>query len=142
MTTQPNPEPDAALVAALDLVRSHGYVAIKERSYQAAQTRLAVLRSQLEWEQQRVVGFEAYARGLGEETSRLRDRVEFVYGVARAHGATVEDLAGDPTVASQIAGAIERAGMVMPAATEHDRGVREGMRIAARISRSARGSDG
>ncbi|WP_251153703.1 hypothetical protein [Cellulosimicrobium sp. Marseille-Q4280] len=82
------------LEAALDLVRACGYVAIKEKSYRAAETRHAVTKAQLADAREDVERAEAWARRALDGESRARDRVEFVYGVARRFGATVEELTG------------------------------------------------
>jgi len=85
--------PTAAKVdAALEIVRDAGYVAIREKSYRAAQERQRLARCEADWERSRREGVEKWARDCCNEDRRVRDRLTFVYGVARAFGASVEDL--------------------------------------------------
>lgn len=81
--------------AALAVVRAAGYVAIRAKSYQRAQERqrvAAALRRAAEEDKERM---QEWVDGRIEEDIRLRNRLTFVYGVARAHGATAEELAGE-----------------------------------------------
>lgn len=82
------------LEAALALVRASGYVAIKEKSHRAAETRHAVARAQLADARAEVERVEAWARRALDGEARARVRTEFVYGVARRHGVSVEELTG------------------------------------------------
>lgn len=82
------------LAAALDLVKVAGYVALKEKSYAAAQRRHAVAEARLIYAEEERDRYDQWAKDCRAEERRLRDRLTFVYGVARAHGATVEDLRG------------------------------------------------
>lgn len=78
--------------AAKALCEEHGYVVIKAKSYRAAQERQRIAQIRLEDSQERVASIDAWARAGYDELRRLRDRLTFVYGVARAFGASVEDL--------------------------------------------------
>lgn len=49
----------------------------------------------LEYEQEHSEGTRQWALNAFTEERRLRERLTFVYGVARAHGATVQELSGD-----------------------------------------------
>jgi hypothetical protein len=89
------PEPDV-IESALKTVREAGYVALREKSYRQAQERQRVAEALRRMEQENAEGNRQWALNCLTEERRLRDRVTFVYGVARAHGATVEDLSGEP----------------------------------------------
>ena len=80
---------------ALEVIRAAGYVAIREKSYRAAQERQRLAQARADWELNRREGAEKWARDCCDEERRIRERLTFVYGVARAHGATVEVLRGD-----------------------------------------------
>lgn len=85
---------EPTLEEALKVVHEAGYVTLKEKSYRQAQERQRIaeaLRVAAVEAQKRA---EAWGRELCEEERRLRDRLTYVYGVARAHGATREELAG------------------------------------------------
>jgi len=79
---------------ALRMVRDAGWVTLREKSYRQAQERQRVaeaLRAAAEREAEK---YGEWARETHAEERRLRDRLTFVYGIARAHGATVEELRG------------------------------------------------
>jgi hypothetical protein len=80
---------------ALAIVRQAGYVAIKEKSYRAAQERQRIAHALREHAEADKEHAYVWARNCCDEERRIRDRLTFVYGVARAHGASVEDLRGD-----------------------------------------------
>lgn len=87
----------ADVQAALDVVRTAGYVAIREKSHRQAQERQRVaeaLRAAAVDDRESAM---AWGRQLATEERRVRDRLVFVYGVARAHGATVTELDGPDT---------------------------------------------
>jgi hypothetical protein len=100
------------LEGALALVRASGYVAIKEKSHRAAETRHAVARAQLADARAEVERVEAWARRALDGEARARARTEFVYGVARRHGVSVEELTGPADEATYR----ERIGAVMAVA--------------------------
>jgi hypothetical protein len=78
---------------ALETVRAAGYVAIREKSYRAAQERQRLAHARADWEADRRADVDNWARtDLLARERRLADRLTFVYGVARAHGATDEEL--------------------------------------------------
>lgn len=84
-----------ALDDALSTVRRAGYVALKEKSYRQAQERQRVaeaLRRAAEEEMERK---QRWVESEHAEHRRILDRLTFVYGVARAHGATEQELAGE-----------------------------------------------
>lgn len=71
-----------------------GTVTIKRSTYRKLHDdrRIAEYRARLQTEHEQHV--RAWAHEAFEEQRRLADRLTFVYGVARAHGATVEELSG------------------------------------------------
>jgi uncharacterized protein HemY len=80
--------------AAIDLLKAEGYVVLRERSYQRARERQRVaeaLRDAAERDAERA---HVWARNCLNDERRLRDRCTFLYGVARAHGATEDELRG------------------------------------------------
>lgn len=79
---------------ALDAVKAAGYVVLKEKSYRQAQERQRVAEALRASEEQAAEHARAWAHGCLMEERRLRDRLSFVYGVAKAHGATDEELRG------------------------------------------------
>jgi len=84
------------IVAALKVVREAGYVALKEKSYRQAQERQRVAEALRVASEEDAEGARAWARDCLAEERRLRDRLVFVYGVATRHGATAEELRGEP----------------------------------------------
>lgn len=81
---------------AKELLARAGFVVLREKSYRQAQTRQAIAESRADWETSRRADTDRWAREALAEGDRLRDRLTFVYGEARARGASVEDLAGEP----------------------------------------------
>lgn len=71
-----------------------GYVVLKRESYRRAQERQRVAQALLESEKRNTEGVRDWAFRALDEQIRLSDRLTFVYGVARAHGATVDELSG------------------------------------------------
>jgi queuine/archaeosine tRNA-ribosyltransferase len=69
-----------------------GYVVLREKSYRQAQERQRVADALREHAEDDVASTRRWAESCLDEERCLRDRLTFVYGVARAHGATVEDL--------------------------------------------------
>lgn len=75
-------------------LEAEGYVVLRAKSYRQAQERQRVAEA-LRWAAERDrEGTRDWALDAFAEQRRLRDRLTFVYGVARAHGATVEELSG------------------------------------------------
>lgn len=86
--------PDSDLDAAKKLLAEHGYVTQKATSYRSAQERQRRAEARARCEIERRESTERWAReSLLPRERYLSDRLSFVYGVARAHGATTEDLA-------------------------------------------------
>lgn len=80
------------LDAAKELLTAAGYTVVKTKSYLAAQERQRRAKCMEEYADERRESAERWARNCLDEERRIRERLTFVYGVARAHGATVDDL--------------------------------------------------
>jgi hypothetical protein len=89
----------AELQAALAPVRASGYVALKEKSYRAAQNRQRIAEREKEYAESIAASSDRWARESLAEERRIRDRLTFVWGIATAHGATVEELGGNTGLA-------------------------------------------
>lgn len=90
-----NPVADA-VEEARKVLQQAGYVVLREGSYRRAQERQRVAEALCEYADERRESYERWVRDeLGPEIRRLRERLTFVYGVARAHGATVEELSAE-----------------------------------------------
>lgn len=81
-----------SLEDARALLEANGFVVLREKSYRQAQERQRVAEAYRAAEEQAAEHARAWARDCLTEERRLRDRLTFVYGVAQAHGATVEEL--------------------------------------------------
>ena len=78
---------------AKEVLERSGYVVVKAKSHRQAQERQRVAEALRRAAEESQAGTERWAREhLCGELSRLRERLTFVYGVARAKGATVEEL--------------------------------------------------
>ena len=80
------------LSEALEIVRAAGYVAIKEKSYRAAQERQRIAHARQDWAEKDAESARVWANNCLDEERRLRERLMFVWGLAQSHGATVEEL--------------------------------------------------
>ena len=78
--------------AARELLEANGYVVLRAKSYRQAQERQRVAQALLAAEKQCSEGTRQWAADAHREQRRLADRLTHVYGVARAHGATVDEL--------------------------------------------------
>ena len=81
-----------AFTAALALIKAHGYVVLREKSYRQAQERQRAADARAKWEAEAAEHARQWAAEAFAEQRRLADRLTHVYGVARAHGATIEEL--------------------------------------------------
>lgn len=79
---------------AKQLLAKAGYVVLKEKSYRAAQERQRIAECMREQAERAAEHARRWALNCCAEERYVRDRLTFVYGVARAHGATVEELGG------------------------------------------------
>lgn len=73
----------------------HGYTVQKTTSYRRAQERQRIAQNLAEWETERREHAERWARDCLAQERRYIDRLNHVYAVARAHGATDDELADD-----------------------------------------------
>jgi hypothetical protein len=80
---------------AIKIVKAAGYVLLREKSYRQAQERQRMAEARASSEKEHAESTRRWAINCLDEERRLADRLTFVYGVARAHGATVEELSGD-----------------------------------------------
>jgi hypothetical protein len=78
-----------------EILERAGYVVIKAKSYRAAQERQRIAECQMRCAEEDATHARAWAINCLDEERRLGDRLTFVYGVARAHGATIEELSGE-----------------------------------------------
>lgn len=83
-----------AFAEAKATLEAEGFVVLREKSYRAARERQRRAECQREWAERDAADSRHWARNCLAEERYLRDRLTFVYGVARAHGATVEELGG------------------------------------------------
>lgn len=77
------------------VLREEGYTVLRTKSYLAAQERQRRADCQRDAAEHRADGYRVWAINCLTEERRLRDRCTFLYGAARAHGATVDELRGD-----------------------------------------------
>jgi hypothetical protein len=88
-----------AIESAKDLLAQYDYVVLKAKSYRAAQQRQAIAQAEAKWERQEAESTRRWARTtLHNEIRDLMARCTFLYGMARAKGATVDELKGGWTV--------------------------------------------
>ena len=73
-------------------LESEGYVVLKKKSYDYQLQRRRIAETRLEFEKEAAEATRQWALAAFEEQRRLADRLVYVYGVARAHGASVEEL--------------------------------------------------
>jgi hypothetical protein len=72
-----------------------GHVVLKAKSHRAAQERQRIAEAYRAHAEDDAESSRQWARDCLAEERFLRERLTFVYGVARAHGATVEELSID-----------------------------------------------
>lgn len=75
-------------------LKKAGYVVLKEGSYLKAQERQRIARVMEAHAVEDAEHAREWARDCLKDERYMRDRLTFVYGIARAHGATVEELGG------------------------------------------------
>lgn len=76
------------------LLESQGYVVLRAKSYRQAQERQRVAEAYQRAAEEDAENTRRWALDCLNQERKLRDRCTFLYGVARAHGATVEELGG------------------------------------------------
>lgn len=79
---------------ARTLLESAGFVVLRAKSYRQAQERQRVAEALRGAAIEDAQSAQAWARNCLAEERRLRERLTFVYGVARAKGATDDELRG------------------------------------------------
>lgn len=82
----------ASVDNARRLLEASGFVVLREKSYRQAQERQRVAEALRASAEQEAGHARQWARDCLTEERRLRDRITHVYGIAQAHGATVEEL--------------------------------------------------
>lgn len=82
------------IAIAKTILERTGHVVLREKSYRQAQERQRIAECYRDREIEAADSARAWARNCLDEERRLRDRCTFLYGAARAHGATVEELRG------------------------------------------------
>lgn len=85
----------ADLDTLVEIVKANGYAVVKAPSHRRAQERQRIAEARAEYAAQDADKTRAWAVDCLTEERRLRDRLTFVYGVARARGATIEELNGE-----------------------------------------------
>lgn len=115
-----NAEDAEEVETAVEALESIGYVVLKAKSYRQAQERQRVAEAYKLAAIDEAKRAREWALDCLAEERRLRERLTFVYGVARAKGATDEELRGptavevEPpateTLAEAIVAEIERRG--------------------------------
>jgi hypothetical protein len=93
-SVSPTPK-DTEAEEAKAVLEAAGYVVVKAKSYRDAQERQRRAQCMAEAEVDRRKSVEAWAHRCLDDERQMRDRVTFLYGVARAHGATDDELAAD-----------------------------------------------
>lgn len=96
--TDLNPAAQSLQIAeARRVLEADGYVVLREKSHRQAQERQRVAEALMVAAEEAAESARVWARNCLAEERRLRDRITHVYGVARAHGATLVELAGPDT---------------------------------------------
>jgi hypothetical protein len=83
-----------ATIAARHLLEAAGFVVLKEKSYRQAQERQRRAECYRDAEIRAAESAREWARDCLKEERRLAERCTFLYGVARSHGATEDELRG------------------------------------------------
>ena len=86
---------DDEITDARNVLEAAGYAVLKASSVRRIHERRRIAEVLLEAEKDRRAETHEWAVSAFTEQRRLADRLTFVYGVARAHGATVDELRGD-----------------------------------------------
>lgn len=81
--------------AAKELLEGSGFVVLREKSYRRAQERQRVAEAMRDYAEELREHQDRWLRAdVLPRERELSDRLSFVYGVARAHGVSVEELSG------------------------------------------------
>lgn len=85
------------IAEAREVLEASGFVVLKAKSYRAAQERQRVAEALRDAAERYQQSTDRWVRqSIIPENHRLRDRCAFLYGAARAHGATADELRGEP----------------------------------------------
>lgn len=74
------------------MLEQQGYVVLKAKSYRQAQERQRVAEILRQAEERNAERTRDWARDCLEKERTMRDRCEYLYGLAAAHGATRDEL--------------------------------------------------
>lgn len=89
--TVPSPE---YIEQARSTAEACGWRVLKEASYRRAQERQRIAEALLRNGQEHVASTERWARECCERERRMSVRTSYLYGLAKAHGASDDELAG------------------------------------------------
>lgn len=82
--------------AAKKLLADNGFAVLRAKSYHQARERQRVAEARRHYAEESEERTYRWVRDqLSGEIRELRERCTFLYGAARAHGATVDELRGD-----------------------------------------------
>jgi hypothetical protein len=82
------------LAKVKESLEAQGYVVLKAASYRREQEKRRIAQALLACQEEHNESTRQWGVMAYDEQRRLTDRLVFVYGVARAHGATEEELSG------------------------------------------------
>lgn len=91
----PEPGPALAVTEARALLEAQGHVVLKAPSYHRLLERKRLAEARQQWAEENAEHARTWAQEAFTEQRRLSDRLTHVYGVARARGATLEELASE-----------------------------------------------
>lgn len=84
----------AALAAAIVDSLEGSWVVMRPKSHRALLERVRRAENSVQWAEHGAESARAWARDCLQQERELRDRCTYLYGAARAYGATVEELGG------------------------------------------------
>lgn len=85
----------AEVITAKSILERNGYTVLRTKSWQNTLREFAIARSEVEWARKEADRTHRWAeQELGGRIRQLSDRVTYLYGVARARGASAAELAG------------------------------------------------
>lgn len=85
---------DTRINEAKAILTQSGYVVLKQKSYQRAQERQRIAECYRRSAEEEVASVRTWAQEAYQQTRDLMARCTFLYGAARAHGATMDELRG------------------------------------------------
>lgn len=81
---------------AKKLLEASGYVVLRAKSYRQAEERRRIAQMSVYWAERDSEHARTWARDCLAEERRLADRCTYLYGLAARHGASDEELLGNP----------------------------------------------